>query len=155
MKKLLQFVGLIALVLITSHCATIVRGTSQDFTTNSDPSGARILVNDEDKGTTPTTLTLKRNRSHKIVFRLDGYEDVTVNLDRKFMVGWPIFGNIFSFGLIGIVVDVANGSAYQLTPEELDVTLRRTGGTASIKAEEDHIQVFFFTHDQVRMALGK
>ena len=150
MKKLLQLVCLLVVALTASHCATIVRGTSQDISANSNPAGARIVVNGEDKGMTPTTLTLKRNRSYQIVFKLDGYEDVTINMDRQFKITAAIGGNFFSWGLIGIVVDVANGSAYQLTPEELDVTLRRTGSTTSASTDRDHVQVFFFTPDKVQ-----
>ena len=154
MKKLIQFAIAFALILSVSKCATIVRGTSQDFTANSDPGGARIVVDGQDSGKTPTTLTLKRDRNHTIVFKLDGYEDVTVNLNRKLKVGSAIIGNVFSWGLIGVVVDISNGSAYQLTPEQLDVTLRQIGASTSYNIDKDHIKVFFFTPDQVKDAIS-
>ena len=142
------------LALVLSNCATIVRGSSQDFTANSEPAGARIFVNGEDKGATPTTLTLKRNRTHQIVFKHPNYEDVTINLDRKMKAGPAIVGNLLSWGLIGMVVDFANGSAYQLTPEQLDVTLRAMG-TSSVDVNDDEIKVIFFTPEQVELALAK
>lgn len=106
-------------------------------------------MNGEDKGATPTTLTLKRNRAHQVIFRHEGYEDVTINLDRQFKVGAAIAGNIFSWGLIGIVVDVANGSAYQLTPEQLNATLKQKGAVSSVKVEQDEIMVMFFSPSEV------
>ena len=49
MKKLnLVFIALFCVA--SFDCATISRGTSQDIRFNSMPSGARIVVNNEDKG---------------------------------------------------------------------------------------------------------
>lgn len=154
MRQIGTLVCCAMLALVLSNCATIVRGSSQDFTANSEPAGARIFVNGEDKGATPTTLTLKRNRTHQIVFKHPGYDDITINLDRKMKAGPAIVGNLFSWGLIGMVVDFANGSAYQLTPEELDVTLRSMG-TAKVDIQADEIKVIFFTPEQVEIALAK
>lgn len=152
MQRLLRSALLLSITLLVSSCASIVHGTSQDIPVNSDPSGARILVNGEDKGATPTTLNLKRGRDYQLVFRLDGYEDVTLNLERKFLAGSSVVGNIFSWGLLGIVIDVANGAAYELTPEELDATLRQNDMASTIDAREGSIQVFFFNPDQVATA---
>ncbi len=52
-------VSVIAMVFI--HCATIIGGTSQRIPMTSSPSGAKIFVNGQEMGATPTTLKLKRN----------------------------------------------------------------------------------------------
>ncbi len=147
MQRTVQAILLTAFFLLNVNCATIIRGTSQDFRANSSPAGARVLVNGEDRGATPTSLTLKRNRTHQITFQMDGYEDVIINLDRDFKAGPTLVGNFFSWWIIGVVVDVANGSAYQLTPEELDVTLR--GSQTALDVSADELQVIFFTPDQL------
>jgi len=149
MRQLLRLGVLFILFVSVSNCATIVRGTSQDLRAESTPSGARVIVNGEDKGATPTTLTLKRNRTHQVIFRLEGYDDITINIDRHFKAGAAIVGNIFSWGLIGIVVDVANGSAYQLTPEELNASLNQMPAMSRMEFDDEHIQVVFLTPEQV------
>lgn len=107
------------------------------------------MVNGQDLGRTPTTLTLKRKNQYQVVFKLEGHEDVTLAIDKEFKFGATIIGNIFSWGIIGIVVDIANGSAYQLTPEQLHASLGARGTAARIDADSESIQVYFFEPSQV------
>lgn len=141
--------GGVAMFVFTS-CATIVRGSSQDLKISSTPTNARVLVDDEDRGSTPTTLTLDRGDDYQITFQKEGYEDETVNIDQDFKIGWPIFGNIFSWGIIGIIVDVANGSAYQLTPEQVEAALGE-GETARLRKNRDEngVHVVLMTKEEI------
>ena len=66
MKKLLTAGVVSVLALSVYGCATIVRGTSQEIPVTVMPYGARIFVNDEARGSTPATLTLKRTGSYQI-----------------------------------------------------------------------------------------
>lgn len=144
---------LLLLVPYISACATIVRGSSQDVRITSDPPNARILVNNQDRGETPTTLTLDTSNNYQITFEREGYSSETVNVTQNFTVGWPIFGNLFSWGLIGIVVDVANGAAYKLTPEQVDTALEET--TASIDVPDDSdLHIALFSKDKVQQVVN-
>ena len=116
-----------AVLVLAAACATIVRGTSQDISINSTPSSARVMVNGADMGATPTRITLKRDKTYQVIFQKEGFEDVTLNIDRAFQFTPAVIGNLFSWGIIGLVVDVANGSAYELEPEQLDATLTARG----------------------------
>ena len=149
-NKIVTCLALLATAMYASNCATIIRGTTQTVPFNSHPAGARVVVNGMDMGMTPVALELKRNRTHQIVLALEGYDEVVVNLDRKFKLGASVFGNVFSFGVIGLVVDVANGSAYQLTPEQLDRSLIQTGiAVTPLQDGGEGISVVLFTTDQV------
>lgn len=154
MRNLLKSALLGVLILTTSNCATIVRGSSQEVPFHSNPAGALVLVNGMEMGQTPTTLKLKRDKNYQIVFRLDGYDDMTINMEREFKIGAAVVGNIFSFGLIGLVVDITTGSAYQLTPEQVNTTLRSMG-TSSLTPKEGEVNVVFFTPAQAAAALGE
>lgn len=136
-RKALASLLLLLTIPILYGCATIVRGTSQEVRVTSDPADARILVNGEDRGATPTTLNLDRGRNYQIEFQKEGFSDQVVNVNQDFTVGWPIFGNIFSWGLIGIVVDVANGSAYKLQPEQVETALSSSPADAALPEESD------------------
>lgn len=141
-----SFAGLLAVLLllpVVYGCATIVRGSNQDVSVTSDPPNARVIVNGQDRGETPTTLSLDTGRDYQLEFTKEGMDSETINVTKDFTVGWPIFGNIFSWGLIGIVVDVANGSAYKLKPEQVDAALETTTGDVSVPEDSDlHIKLF-------------
>jgi len=145
-------IALSLILLLFQNCATIVRGSSQKISFNSTPPSAKVIINGEVKGTTPTSLILKRNKEYQVIFRLDGYKDVTLNIEKEFKFVPTIIGNIFSWGIIGIVVDLANGSAYQLTPEQLNATLQKMG-TAMIQPnpnDKNEIHVVFFTTEDLK-----
>ena len=133
-RTTLSAFALFLLVPYLSGCATIVRGSSQKVQMTSDPPNARVVVNEQDRGETPTTLNLDAGKNYQVRFEKDGYSSETLNLNKDFTIGWPIVGNVFSWGIIGIVVDVANGSAYKLKPEQLEAALEST--MADISAPE-------------------
>jgi len=142
-RTVLSAALLFLMVPYLSGCATIVRGSSQEVEMTSDPPNARVIVNGEDRGETPTTLSLDTGRNYQVEFEKDGYASETLNLNKDFTIGWPIFGNVFSFGIIGIVVDVANGSAYKLSPEQLQAALEtRTADVSAPENSDVHLVLF-------------
>lgn len=142
-RSVATLAAILVLIPVIYGCATIVRGSNQDVRVTSDPPNARVIVNGEDRGETPTTLNLDTGRNYQIEFTKEGMDSETVNVTQDFTVGWPIFGNIFSWGIIGIVVDVANGSAYKLRPEQVNAALETTTGDVSVPEDSDvHIKLF-------------
>ena len=113
---------------LLSGCASIVSGTRQEVRVNSAPSGATVKVDDSISGRTPTTLTLSARQSHKVRIELAGYKPYEVTLTQK-LNGW-LFGNIFFGGLIGIVIDLSDGAAYALSPNNINANLIPAKGTA-------------------------
>lgn len=112
----------ILLLLITQACGTIMQGTTQEIGISSTPSEALVTIDDQEKGTTPVVVDLKRKESHMIRIELDGYETYETTLTRK-VSGW-VWGNIVFGGLIGLVVDASAGGMYKLTPEQISAELR-------------------------------
>ena len=109
------------LALSTAACAAIIHGSYQDVPVNTVPSGVTVTVLGRTY-TTPATIELKRNDPPLTLhFHKDGYEDVDYTLTKK-VDGW-IVGNIVFGGIIGLIVDFAAGSAYNIRPETVDVTL--------------------------------
>ena len=104
-------------ILSLSGCATIIHGSRQEIGISSIPTGASVSVNGEKMGRTPTIVKVKRKDSQVVQILLDGYLPYEVVLIRK-VDGW-IVGNIIFGGLIGLIVDVATGSMYKLSPEQL------------------------------------
>ena len=71
---------------------------------------------------TPCTLLLDRRQGvYQITIEKKGYEPVTVTL-KKGINGW-VFGNLLIGGIVGIVIDIASGSASSFKPTEIEVNL--------------------------------
>jgi hypothetical protein len=122
----MRFVLAAALMLVTS-CASIVHQTTQQIPVRSDPPGAAVTVAcgdvaNDPKLVTPTVVTVHRKPEHcAITLSKDGFDAKNVSLSRS-MSGWYL-GNIVFGGIIGLIVDAANGAMYNRSPAAIDVTL--------------------------------
>lgn len=137
MRNVKGVVALTAVTALLAGCATMVHGSFQDIKVFSEPAGALVRVNTMTT-TTPGILHLERKGNHTVVFEKEGFKPIEVHLD-KTIDGW-FFGNFFFGGLIGIVIDFVNGSAYKLTPEEVNVVFREK--VASMKGRKGNVVVF-------------
>lgn len=126
MFKVLISFSVTLMVLFLVGCASIIHGTGQTVMFQSTPSGAMVEVYDAldvsyGACVTPCSLDLKRKREYKVSFNKAGYKQVELNIQKK--TSGRLFGNILFGGLIGIVIDLANGAAYKLSPDELQASL--------------------------------
>lgn len=108
-------------------CASIVRGTSQDFTIDTDPPGAHAaLSTGETCEATPCTIRRSRNETFTVTVSKEGYQTTTHEIRNPWSregttVG--LVGNFFLGGAIGVGVDAATGANRDLTPNPLIVML--------------------------------
>ena len=120
---------MVLLLLVTTGCATIINGRSQNVTFESTPPGADLTVGGL-KATTPAKLTLTRNQSYTATFTKADFPE------RKFEIepapSWWLLGNAAFGGIIGIIVDLATGSGMTLSPSDFHVDLA-TGQLTAIK----------------------
>ena len=113
--------GIVTLLLIIG-CATIIHGSRESITVNSSPSGAKIIRQGAHIASTPAVIELKRSDSNIILLiEKEGYQPIEIILNRK-VDGW-IVGNIVIGGLIGLAIDFITGSAYTLSPDDINVAL--------------------------------
>ncbi len=102
-------------------CATIFTGTSDTIRFESEPEGARIFIDGIERGRTPASVSVSRSAfdDKQVTLRLDGYEDRTFVLDKRF--------NAVSIlnlaGLLGWGVDFATGAVMKYDPEMYSITL--------------------------------
>jgi len=143
---------LVLFCVLSISCASIFKGSSADIRVNSNPAGANIFINGIDRGVTPQTLSLKRNSDYLLTFKKEGYEDLNFEIFKKFDIGTAVVGNIFSWGLVGIIVDVATGAAYSLTPADVEANLSSLQAAGYIdkdfETDDSDIFVFMLTTDQ-------
>ncbi|MFH4964255.1 PEGA domain-containing protein [Gaetbulibacter sp. M235] len=132
---------LLSSILLLSSCATIISGSRQNVEINSEPTSAKVYINEIEVGTTPVQKNLKRNQEYRLVLKLDGYQTYETKLEKKFNA-WYI-GNIAFGGLIGIIIDPITGAIHKLKPEEIDGNLKKgttydtKGGKLFVKISMD------------------
>ena len=110
----------------------------QEVAIGSDPTHARVTIDNQQRGVTPLVAELKRKDNHAIRLELDGYQPHEMSLTRK-VSGW-VWGNIVFGGLIGLAVDAINGAMYKLTPEQVQATLSKVD--AKVLYNDDQMYVF-------------
>ncbi|GGD30798.1 PEGA domain-containing protein [Flavobacterium orientale] len=121
--KIIFRILILSSVVLLSSCATIISGSRQNVEITSEPSAAKVFINEVEIGNTPVQKNLKRNQEYQLVLKLDGYETYETKLEKKFNA-WYI-GNIAFGGLIGIIVDPITGAMHKLKPQEIDGNLKK------------------------------
>lgn len=119
-------VALAAAALTLPACATVTRGTSQNFTVESTPPGARVVTsNGFECAATPCTFRMPRKPGFTATISMNGYvtQEVTVESSISSGGGTAMAGNLIIGGVIGGVVDASSGAMNDLNPNPLHVTL--------------------------------
>ena len=121
-----------ALAALSSGCATIVKGSTQDVPISSTPAGAHVTVDGRSAGTTPTTVAMDRQLYHMVTVELENFEMEHVVITNS--IGGAVAGNIIGLGLLGGALDVASGAAYDLNPDSVTLLLRAKTSSAVASA---------------------
>lgn len=123
MKKS-SFLIALSVVFMFSSCATLFTGTSDLISFNTDPEGAKVIIDGIEVCKTPCTANIKRKLGDKFVeFKLDGYETRLITLDSEFN---PVtLLNIAIGGLIGFGIDLATGSIMKYGRRAYDIELEK------------------------------
>jgi len=129
-KVILKNIKLFSLLLLSSAvfingCATILTGSSDDLNFTSNPSGAKILLDGLEIGTTPATIEVKRSgfSDKEIILKLDGYEDRRFLLQKEFNAI-----AILNFaGFLGWIVDLGTGSVMKYSTKAYNLDLDPKG----------------------------
>jgi hypothetical protein len=118
---------LIAAVAASSAaCATVTRGSTEDFTVQSEPSGAAVKTTaGESCAATPCTFKMSRKAEFDVTVTKTGYKPATAHVTHQISKkgGTAMVGNAIVGGLIGVGVDAVTGAANDLRPNPVVVTL--------------------------------
>jgi hypothetical protein len=97
--------------LISSSCATMLKGNSEDITVVSDPSGALVSANDGGlQGVTPVAFTVPSKQDLNFTVTKQGYLPQEVPDPTSFRWGYEIWA--FVEFVIPMGVDLADGAAW-------------------------------------------
>lgn len=109
MKKVNLLLAIVAaFVLMLSGCATIISGTTQDLTFESNPEGAKVYLDGKLMGVTPFTIPVHRNKYKHLRVEKEGYETVQRDLGKKFNCVSLL--NVILGGLLGTTTDSVSGA---------------------------------------------
>lgn len=123
MKKLLV---LVAISVLFSGCATIFKGSNENVKVNATPAAATIVVKAQTgqvmyQGEVPTEVKLPKKNTYTVEVALAGYKSQTIYIGQS-VTGW-FWGNLCLGGVVGMVIDWATGSMWDLNPNQIDVKL--------------------------------
>lgn len=119
-------VALAAFAITLPACATITRGSNQDFTVESTPPGARVSTsNGFQCDSTPCTFRMPRKNGFRVTVSREGYVSQEVEVTSGVSGGGAagMAGNVVFGGVIGAVVDGTSGAMKDLSPNPLVVVL--------------------------------
>lgn len=129
MTRFIRIGGVLLCAASLSACATITRGTRQNYTIETDPQGANITLSTGQTCVSPCTLRLKRKTEFTVTATMDGYEPAEASVESRVRAGGVAgaAGNVLFGGIVGGVVDATNGSMNDLMPNPLRITMNRIG----------------------------
>lgn len=122
----MKFALVSVLALGLGACGTVTRGTTNDVTFNSEPTGAHVQTsNGLTCQATPCTFPISRKQEFVASFSLSGYQtqQVAVTTDVSGGGAAGFAGNILIGGVIGMGVDAATGAALDHKPNPVFATL--------------------------------
>jgi len=125
----MRLLGIVTLSVMLGGCASVTRGTTENISISSTPSGAEAVVSGLEVPTTCTTpcaIVAKRSADITITFEKPGYESQTVQLTKEVpATGAAGFaGNIIAGGIVGMGVDAVTGAALDHKPNPVIVTMQ-------------------------------
>ncbi|TFV76328.1 PEGA domain-containing protein [Bradyrhizobium frederickii] len=125
----MRLLGIVALGVMLGGCASVTRGTTENISISSTPSGVEAVVSGMEVPTTCTTpcsVVVKRNADLSITFQKEGYEPQIVPLSRDIPTSGAagFAGNLLLGGVVGMGVDAATGAATDHKPNPVIVTMQ-------------------------------
>ncbi len=112
---------LVVSCLFLSSCASIIQGTEQTVTITSTPEGANVIIDGTERGLTPLSVKLKKNKYDTIMIKKKGYRAKSMPLEKSYD-GIALL-NVF---WDSSTTDMITGAAYQYEPSTYHITLSKS-----------------------------
>ena len=124
----MRIVGIVALCAVLGGCASVTRGTTENLSIVSTPSGAEATISGLDVPTacvTPCAVVVKRNADISVAFQKQGYAPQVIQLTKDIPAAGAagFAGNVILGGLVGMGVDAVTGAATDHQPNPVAATL--------------------------------
>lgn len=80
----MKILAVLFLAIGLSGCASIISGTSQDITFDSNPQGAKVYLDGKIMGTTPFTFSATKNKFSSLRVEKDGYISINRTVGKSY-----------------------------------------------------------------------
>lgn len=110
----IKSLALICLTLLLTNCATMFRGTTQQVSINTTPTGADVNISNGSSCVTPCTIEAERKNTLQVTIAKNGYHTHTTSLVPSLAGAGAMLGGIIDYG---------TGAVYDLQPNPLHVVL--------------------------------
>lgn len=117
MKKLILATCASASLLLTG-CATVISGTNQTLTFNSDVEDVNVYVDGALIGKTPVSASFKKNKVKTVMFQKEGYEAVTRDITKSYDKT-ALLSLFWDYS----TTDFITGAAYEYEPSAIYVEM--------------------------------
>lgn len=121
MKKFIVILMSVTLIFMSTSCATLFCGNTDEVVITTSPSDALVSVNGIPRGYTPLTLELEKGDSYSIRIEKEGYQDGYATISDKVGAGWVVL-DVFA-GLVPLIIDAVTGSWSGLEPDNISLAL--------------------------------
>jgi hypothetical protein len=112
-------------------CMTLFRGTHEDLSIDSTPSGAVATLSDGQTCNTPCALQISRGNPYSVKFSKNGCDEQTAlvrsNASAGALTGAAVL-SILTLG-IGLMVDISERAVYDADPNPVSPTLQCTSSS--------------------------
>ena len=121
MKKIIVILLSVAFIFLSTSCATLFCGNTDEVVITTSPADALVSVNGIPRGYTPLTLELEKGESYSIRIEKEGYQDGYATISDKVGAGWVVL-DVFT-GLVPLIIDAVTGSWSGLEPDNISLAL--------------------------------
>jgi hypothetical protein len=124
----------VAIAASSAACATVTRGTSEAWTVETDPIGAKVVTTIGFAcDATPCTFKMQRKSEFDVTITKPGYKTVTTRVTHQTAGAGAagMAGNVLVGGIIGIGVDAVSGATQELKPNPLTIKLEAEGAAVT------------------------
>jgi len=130
MKKIFGL-AVVSMALFLTSCATLVNGTKQTVSLNSEPAGATVVIVNKKGletsiGNTPMVVEIPR-KTKFIKFKAEGFQTETFNARENASVHWLYWldlASCFYANPFPVIIDLSTGS-YIMLQENVKVELQK------------------------------
>lgn len=146
MKSPLKVLWAAFLLACTPGCATIISGSTQIVSIDSNVQGATVNINGVEVGKTPFTGSIKRAKEAVVTVSAPGYETHQQALSTG--TNPMILGNVlFSYStLTSSTTDMMSGAGWEYSPNTYFINLRAPSQALSDFTRESALKAFAMLH---------
>lgn len=125
------------LTFLITNCASIIEGTDQAVSINSNVQGAKVYINGSMVGKTPYNGQIKKKSDTQVRIEKEGYTSQTLTMNTSLPTAF--WGNIIFGGFTGSTTDFVSGAAYEYSPNNYFLHIEKEKASNEERAQADQM----------------